>query len=115
MNSPATPRRLRKLSERSHTWRKRTQSPVSTRRQLPLRTLLIWESALWRGENCLFPSQRRTLSRSSVSSWTSALCCAEAQARTGKTCLYPAIRSLNGESRSEEHTSELQSPDHIVC
>src|SRR5258708_24121112 len=26
-----------------------------------------------------------------------------------------AVRLLKGEIRSEEHTSELQSPDHLVC
>src|SRR5207244_11530833 len=25
------------------------------------------------------------------------------------------VRQLNGTKRSEEHTSELQSPDHLVC
>src|SRR5258708_31818645 len=29
---------------------------------------------------------------------------------------YPAARlSVSGTQRSEEHTSELQSPDHLVC
>src|SRR5258708_15055234 len=26
-----------------------------------------------------------------------------------------AVRLLGGQQRSEEHTSELQSPDHLVC
>src|SRR5258708_39427297 len=29
--------------------------------------------------------------------------------------LHDALRSGDWSSRSEEHTSELQSPDHIVC
>src|SRR5258708_27265447 len=27
----------------------------------------------------------------------------------------PPVRAVNVTSRSEEHTSELQSPDHLVC
>src|SRR5207244_6282817 len=27
----------------------------------------------------------------------------------------PSLFALQGEMRSEEHTSELQSPDHLVC
>src|SRR5258708_23954671 len=30
-------------------------------------------------------------------------------------CLFPRIVVLPKYSRSEEHTSELQSPDHLVC
>src|SRR5207244_13346036 len=29
--------------------------------------------------------------------------------------LIPAAQKLGGIDRSEEHTSELQSPDHLVC
>src|SRR5258708_23505070 len=33
----------------------------------------------------------------------------------GKSTLLRLIAGLEGPSRSEEHTSELQSPDHLVC
>src|SRR5947208_4185425 len=31
------------------------------------------------------------------------------------SALLPLIRQLDSVRRSEEHTSELQSPDHLVC
>src|SRR5258708_18522659 len=30
-------------------------------------------------------------------------------------CVSHCIRNVEGPGRSEEHTSELQSPDHLVC
>src|SRR5438552_8049178 len=35
------------------------------------------------------------------------------EARLGGNIRYPLV--ISGEQRSEEHTSELQSPDHLVC
>src|SRR5258708_16295133 len=36
--------------------------------------------------------------------------------RTGSTAISPApLAPRSMRSRSEEHTSELQSPDHLVC
>src|SRR5258708_14806631 len=41
------------------------------------------------------------------------------QVRADRSCrrsqLLPALRCGAALSRSEEHTSELQSPDHLVC
>src|SRR5258708_26736757 len=34
---------------------------------------------------------------------------------TWKCFVWPFARSTVNRSRSEEHTSELQSPDHLVC
>src|SRR5258708_21915010 len=39
----------------------------------------------------------------------SASCCRRARATSGPSRLSPTC------ARSEEHTSELQSPDHLVC
>src|SRR5207244_6613559 len=36
-------------------------------------------------------------------------------ARMKKIDAYVALRGSNNITRSEEHTSELQSPDHLVC
>src|SRR5258708_26191389 len=36
--------------------------------------------------------------------------------RLGESALAAAsVHTLKGSARSEEHTSELQSPDHLVC
>src|SRR5258708_15335066 len=35
--------------------------------------------------------------------------------RRGCTEVFLEVRADNQENRSEEHTSELQSPDHLVC
>src|SRR5258708_36268096 len=35
--------------------------------------------------------------------------------RLNSTSAMPVYRSAEVEFRSEEHTSELQSPDHLVC
>src|SRR5438552_7588804 len=40
-----------------------------------------------------------------------ALCCCHGRSPTAPCWAVRALRS----SRSEEHTSELQSPDHLVC
>src|SRR5258708_21154454 len=38
------------------------------------------------------------------------------QPRAGSCCDHSSVVQLNGRViRSEEHTSELQSPDHLVC
>src|SRR5258708_31658807 len=34
---------------------------------------------------------------------------------SGKRCRTRNVRLLGDSRRSEEHTSELQSPDHLVC
>src|SRR5258708_22835393 len=51
----------------------------------------------------LFPYTTLFRSSASTSCWSACGC---ASARPG---------SAPGRSRSEEHTSELQSPDHLVC
>src|SRR5258708_29670654 len=53
----------------------------------------------------LFPYT--TLFRSPA--WTCAWCASCA------TCCWPRVAPMPGCWRSEEHTSELQSPDHLVC
>src|SRR5258708_18995535 len=34
---------------------------------------------------------------------------------SGTDCSIPSCQMVTQENRSEEHTSELQSPDHLVC
>src|SRR5258708_10847552 len=65
----------------------------------------------------LFPYT--TLFRSLLFSALLISCAAKAQSPASETAARPAILGSleNGKysNRSEEHTSELQSPDHLVC
>src|SRR5690348_17771168 len=68
----------------------------------------------------LFPYT--TLFRSRAGQWRNFICCFEPAENGGLfSCLYlilipQTISSAQGRpSRSEEHTSELQSPVHLVC
>src|SRR5258708_27560994 len=45
--------------------------------------------------------------------WSAAMACAALERALPRTNPEPAIASAT--ERSEEHTSELQSPDHLVC
>src|SRR3989442_10496262 len=56
----------------------------------------------------LFPST--PLSRSA-----GALVCVDTPFPTGRICRPTSVDGRSGPSRSEEHTSELQSRPHLVC
>src|SRR5258708_21775820 len=62
----------------------------------------------------LFPYT--TLFRSGHCSPVQASSSAEALTRASRPCsVVISAASRSAKSRSEEHTSELQSPDHLVC
>src|SRR5258708_20364119 len=53
----------------------------------------------------------RILSRLSAQPWSTPPKSSASAARTGRE----SLKTGDGLPRSEEHTSELQSPDHLVC
>src|SRR5258708_26983266 len=62
----------------------------------------------------LFPYT--TLFRSPTSTWSSSPAGTRCSTRPRRThCCPPPWSAASRSSRSEEHTSELQSPDHLVC
>src|SRR5258708_14821326 len=75
----------------------------------PLRKALVREArSLLLGCRALLQTVRRERSRRAAAERH---LCATRHARSG----VARIASLRRGNRSEEHTSELQSPDHLVC
>src|SRR5258708_27101892 len=63
----------------------------------------------------LFRSYARIQSSSEIFSWGSQPFFGPPSGRSRVTQAYKPRNGLMGSTRSEEHTSELQSPDHLVC
>src|SRR5258708_20312831 len=74
----------------------------------PPRSTLIPYTTLFRSKN-VFPGEFMRIGQSEISR--------DSPGQWRNTCSFVCHdrSSLVGQCRSEEHTSELQSPDHLVC
>src|SRR5258708_18190254 len=77
----------------------------------PPRSTLFPYTTLFRSQDTRARARPRDASGSPEKMWQRAL----ARRAIVRAAWRPALQLLDAQERSEEHTSELQSPDHLVC